>query len=98
MQAGADVNQAAFDGNSALHIAVGRQLEGASALLMAAGADPRQENMETMVTDEDEEGIEEDMYDDASCCTSLDVAQLYGNERVSSSKVRLFINRHLGPT
>ena len=57
-QSGADVNQPAYDGNTALHLAVSMNRLGIAALLMAADADPNAENMEV----EDEESFGD--YDD----------------------------------
>lgn len=54
------MNQAAYDGNTALHLAVSTNRLGVSALLMAADADPDAENLsydddEDNVDDEDDE-------------------------------------------
>nr|AKC01669.1 NF-kB [Mizuhopecten yessoensis] len=59
LEAKAAVNATCFDGNTALHVACGRQNIGMVALLMAAGADPKIENM-----DYDEEGSENENEDE----------------------------------
>ncbi|KAJ8319093.1 hypothetical protein KUTeg_004184 [Tegillarca granosa] len=58
LEAGAVVNVTCFDGNTALHIACGRQNVGMVALLMAAGADPSAENYDTLDDDNDENNSE----------------------------------------
>jgi len=55
-QAQAFVNATCFDGNTALHIACGRQNIGMVALLMAVGADPSIENYD--------QGEDSDAYDE----------------------------------
>ncbi|KAL4240500.1 Nuclear factor NF-kappa-B p105 subunit [Mactra antiquata] len=57
LQAGANVNEKRFDGNTALHIACGRGNVGMVALLMAGGADPNAEN-DDIVSEEDNESEE----------------------------------------
>lgn len=58
LEAGAFVDAICFNGNTALHIACGRQNSGMVALLMAAGANPEIENSEALkneLSSEDEE-------------------------------------------
>ncbi|XP_041362807.1 nuclear factor NF-kappa-B p105 subunit-like [Gigantopelta aegis] len=59
METNADVNSRCFDGNTALHIACGRNLVGMVALLMTAGADPDIEN-EEIPSDESDNDVEEE--------------------------------------
>ncbi|XP_060071732.1 nuclear factor NF-kappa-B p105 subunit-like isoform X2 [Ylistrum balloti] len=59
LEAKAAVNATCFDGNTALHVACGRQNIGMVALLMAAGADPKVENM-----DYEDEGSENENEDE----------------------------------
>ncbi|KAK3091585.1 hypothetical protein FSP39_020963 [Pinctada imbricata] len=61
LEAGASVNAQCFNGNTALHIACGRQNLGMVALLMAAGADKNIENSEELiVTDNEGSGSDDD--------------------------------------
>ena len=59
-QASADLDAPAFDGSTALHLAVGRNHLALAAILMAAGADPSAENCDVMSDDVDGAG-----HDDA---------------------------------
>ncbi|XP_033756865.1 nuclear factor NF-kappa-B p105 subunit-like [Pecten maximus] len=61
LEAKAAVNATCFDGNTSLHVACGRQNVGMVALLMAAGADPKIENMD--YEDESSENENEDEKD-----------------------------------
>ena len=61
MQAGADVNAMSYDGNTPLHLAVGKGHHGLSALLISAGADAEAENLDT-AADSDEEIDEAEDY------------------------------------
>ena len=60
LQAGANVNEPNYAGNTALHLAAGRQLLGVAALLMAAGADPEAENFEDVEYEEVSQNEPED--------------------------------------
>ncbi|XP_062573284.1 nuclear factor NF-kappa-B p105 subunit-like [Saccostrea cucullata] len=61
LEAGASVDSVCFNGNTALHIACGRQNSGMVALLMAAGASPEIENSEALKTEISSEDEEEDV-------------------------------------
>ena len=70
MQAGADINVPRYDGNTPLHLASARNLLGAAALLVAAGADPEAENSEPAIeTEMDMEG-EDDRDEDTAADTT----------------------------
>lgn len=59
LEGNADVDSCTFDGSTPLHIAAGRGSAKLTALLMAAGADPRRENMEPLFMCEEEEDDDE---------------------------------------
>uniref|UniRef100_A0A672GK74 Nuclear factor of kappa light polypeptide gene enhancer in B-cells 1 n=1 Tax=Salarias fasciatus TaxID=181472 RepID=A0A672GK74_SALFA len=59
LEGNAQVDCCTFNGSTPLHIAAGRGSVKLTALLMAAGADPRRENCEPLFFREDEEQLEE---------------------------------------
>ncbi|XP_071954464.1 nuclear factor NF-kappa-B p105 subunit-like [Antedon mediterranea] len=77
----ANVHEATFNGNTALHLATGRNLVAVAALLLASHADPLKENYDTYIDssdssdDENDEDPNMDISDDGVCGkTSLDLA------------------------
>ncbi|CAH1795432.1 unnamed protein product [Owenia fusiformis] len=66
-----DINVARYDGNTPLHLAVSLQNVAMTALLIAGGADPSQENSEPI--NESSSGSDEE--EEKICHTSLDLAK-----------------------
>ena len=70
LQGEADPNIPTFDGNTALHLAVGRNQVGMAALLITAGADPHAENI-----DPAEDMAEDEGHGDTETLYSLSTIQ-----------------------
>ena len=88
VQVSAEPNVPCFDGNTPLHLAVGKDQLGLAALLVAASADPYLENYEC-VSDEEQEveqqqqqQQEEEEEEEPQGLTPMDLAA--GNIKVSS--------------
>ncbi len=92
LQGEADPNIPTFDGNTALHLAVGRNQVGLAALLITAGADPDAENLDPTFEADDAPRAEPVLGEEkllpviqeheSSGTTPLDLA--VGNEKVRS--------------
>ncbi len=102
-QGEANPNTPTFDGNTSLHLAVGRNQVGMAALLVTAGADPYAENMDEIETGEGEEqhlpAVKEEIEGDGEemeeqeprGTTPLDLA--VGNKKVCVNLVAFDMNK-----